>query len=401
MHTDQRLGRADIADRIVGLVSEGRAGQPLLFCGPVGAGKEVTALGIARRLNCVDPDHCGQPNPCESCRKALTFQHPDIRWFGPAPAPLEDQKNAPKVRAIFEAKMADPFHEPPFAATAQVLIGNPENPGPLTVRGLMQFVRRQSFQGRWKVAVVADAHRMNKAAANAFLKTLEEPPPATLLMLLTSRPSSLLPTIISRCQKVNFEPYPEDQLHDVMASLRPETDAVVREDAARLAGGDARRALSLLEPEMQTLLAWSSAVFGEVNEGRGSVGQVAAEHLNAGFLPTPQEDGSVNPRAGKTDDTAVRRRRALVFCEMLGLLTGETLACASCGQNWQPRLAAQSAMVRRVALVRRTASLLADLERIERAKHDIDGNLNLGLVMAGLCEDLSTHVRRDQVTTSA
>lgn len=401
MHRDQRLGRSDIADRIVSLVQDGRVGQPLLFCGPVGAGKEITALGIARRLNCVDPEHCGDATPCESCQKALTFQHPDIRWFGPAPAPYEDQKNAGKVREIFEAKMADPFHEPPFSATAQVLIGNPEHPGPLTVRGLMQFVRRQSFQSAWKVAVVADAHRMNPAAANAFLKTLEEPPPSTLLLLLSSRPSSLLPTIISRCQKVNLEPYAEDHLLAVLTELRPEADPSLLQDAARLAGGDARRALSLLEPELQTLLAWSAAVFGELNQGRRAVGQVAAELLNAGFMPAPDEKGNMEPKANKLDDAGGRRRRALVFCEMLALLTGEALGCKERGQGWQPRLAAQAEVVGQAALVRQSHSLVADLERIERAKRDIDGNLNLGLVMAGLCEDLSNHVRRDQITPSA
>jgi DNA polymerase-3 subunit delta' len=395
VHRDQRLGRRPIADRIVRLAAEGRLGQPLLLVGPAGSGKEITALGIARRLNCVDPENCTPDHVCESCQKALSFQHPDIRWLGPAPASLEDANQARRVREILERKIAEPFAEPDYA-TSQVLIGNPEQPGPLTVRGLMQFARRQAFQGRWKVAVVADAHRMNKAAANAFLKTLEEPPPATLLMLLTDRPSSLLPTILSRCQKVAFEPYDDEQLTAILAELKGDIDAAARAEAVRLAGGDARRAVALLSPEMQELQAWSVAVYLELGEGRSLAGHIAAEHLNAGILPRTKEEGELDLKSGRVDDAASRRRRALVVCENLALLTAEVLACRERGADWQPRLASQADRLRAIAARRRTPGLLDDLARIERAKHEIDGNLNLGLVMAGLCEDLGAHARRDQ-----
>ncbi|MEZ4387787.1 MAG: hypothetical protein R3D98_09455 [Candidatus Krumholzibacteriia bacterium] len=401
MHRDQRLGRRQIADRIVHLVEDGRLGQPLPLTGPTGCGKEITALGIARRLNCRDPEDCRAARPCESRQKANTFQHPDIRWFGPAPAAYEDQNQADRVREIFVAKAENPFFTPVFADTSQVLIGNPEHPGPLTVRGLMQFARRQSFQGRWKVAVVADAHRMNAAAANALLKTLEEPPPATLIMLLSSRPSSLLPTILSRCQKVPFEPYPEADLAEILAVLEPEAPADRRLRAARLAGGDARRALALLEPEMEALLGWARDVFTQLNAGHAFPSQAAAEVLNTGALLARKEDGSPDPRSSKVEDSPARRRRALVFCEMLGLLYGEALACLECGAAWRPRLSDHADLVRQATRGRRTAGLLADLERLERAKHDIDGNFNLGLVMAALGEDLSEHVRRDQIPTSA
>ncbi len=405
VHRDQRLGRPAIADRIVDLVENGRGGQPLLFAGPAGSGKEVTALGIARRLNCRDPEHCDPgpgdgPRSCESCQKAASFQHPDIRWLGPAPASYEDSGSSGKVRELLEAKIADPFASPEFSATSQVLIGNPEQPGPLTVRGLMQFARRQAFQGRWKVAVVADAHRMNPAAANALLKTLEEPPPATLIILLSDRPSSLLPTILSRCQKVTFEPYSAPELAVVVEELRPESDPQARADAVRLAEGDARRALALLEPETQTLQAWAEATFLALGEGRAVAGHVAAEHLNGGILPRTDEKGDLDLKKGRVDDPPRRRRRALVFCETFALLTGEMIACREQGEAWRPRLRRSAERLRTLAAGRRTSSLLDDLARIERAKHEIDGNLNLGLVMAALCEEISNHVRRDQAAAA-
>ena len=90
LRTDRFLGHHDIADRITRALERGQAGQPYLFVGPEGCGKEVTALEIARRVNCAAPDTCQPQQRCESCQKALTFQHPDIRWIGPAPASLED-----------------------------------------------------------------------------------------------------------------------------------------------------------------------------------------------------------------------------------------------------------------------------------------------------------------------
>ena len=72
--------------------------------------------------------------------KALGFQHPDIRWIGPAPASIDDAG----VRDLLEKKIANPFYQDPAAATAQVRIGDPENPEPLTIRSLIRFLRRRA-----------------------------------------------------------------------------------------------------------------------------------------------------------------------------------------------------------------------------------------------------------------
>ena len=116
------------------------------------------------------------------------------------------------MRDLLENKIANPFHQDPAAATAQVRIGDPENPEPMTIRSLIHFLRRRAFQSPYKVAVVADGHRLNTAAANAFLKTLEEPPPDTVIFLLTTGTEGMLPTILSRCQKIRFEPWTEEEL---------------------------------------------------------------------------------------------------------------------------------------------------------------------------------------------
>lgn len=378
------LGNRDIADRLLELIRAGRIGQPFLFVGPSGSGKEVTALEIARRCQCCCAEPCRPGALCESCQKAATFQHPDIRWFGPAPASFEDSGKPELVRQIFEAKIENPFHQPDVAASCQILIGNPEQPGPLTVRSLQRFLRRRTFQSRWKAAIMVDADRLNPAAANALLKTLEEPPSSSLIMLLSSSQAGLPPTILSRCQQVMFTPYSEDRILAILARMRPEVDEATRRQVARCAAGDMRRALELLTEESLHLCRWTEKVFADLCCSR--IGRL---HQAAELLHT----GAVAIKRPKSADSVFRRRQALRVCDHLTWLLAETLACREQHAGWVPRFDHLSDQVRRAAAVRDTGVLLRDIERVDRAKHQIDGNLNLGLVMAGLFQDLSDHDR--------
>lgn len=375
-------GSRAVADRLHRDLAAGRVGQPYLFVGPDGCGKEVTALEIARLAQCRRPQTCRRGALCESCQKAVTFQHPDIRWIGPAPAALEDAKKSPEVREIFAAKIEDAFYRPDFAASSQILIGNPDQPGPLTVRGLLQFLRRQAFQSPWKIAVVADANRLNLAAANALLKTLEEPPPRAIIMLLVPSLAGVLPTILSRCQQVSFTAYSAAELETLLADLHPEADAAVRAEAARLADGNIRKALGLLDADSQALRRWVETLFDALADRRSDRAVLAAEQLHTGTGPGLPGGGH---------DLAARRQRALQVCETLALLLAETVACRERGPHWQPRATAAAALVRRAAAQWDTDGLLRAIARVEQAKQDIDGNFNLGLVMAVLLQDLSVH----------
>lgn len=374
-------GSRAIADRLLGLIAAGRVGQPFLWVGPEGSGKEVTALDLARRSQCAAAAACQPGALCESCQKAVTFQHPDIRWFGPAPASLEDPGKAELVRQIFEAKISNPFAQPDFAASCQILIGDPEQPGPLTVRSLQLFLRRRTFQSRWKVVIITDANRLNPAAANALLKTLEELPPSSLVMLLAASLAGLPPTILSRCQKIIFPPYQEQEIATILAQLQPETDPQERAEAARCAGGNMRRALDLLSDESRHLQRWTEDLFADLCRGRNGRLQLAAERLHQGDLAD----------RGESRDAVGKRRQALRVCDHLNWLLAESLACREQGTSWQPRIAQASELVRQAAAVRSTETLLRDIVRVDRARHQIDGNLNLGLVMAALLQDLGEH----------
>lgn len=103
-------------------------------------------------------------NECVGCRQVETHQHVDTLWIEPQ------------------------------SKSRQILADD--------VRGLIQRMTKTSFEGGWKAGVVLCADCMNESSENALLKTLEEPPPKSILLLVTDSPQSLLPTIISRCQKV-------------------------------------------------------------------------------------------------------------------------------------------------------------------------------------------------------
>ncbi len=387
-------GRRGTLESLLRMRENDQLGQPFLLAGPDGSGKENTALEFARIINCSAPETCGAGSLCESCAKALAFQHPDIHWIGPAPATVKEDD----IRALLVRKMGNPFDSSPWAASSQVGIGDPENPGPMTVRSLIHFLRRKAFQSPYKVAIVADAHRMNLASANAFLKTLEEPPPRSVIFLLSSASESMLPTIRSRCRKIQLDPWPVSEL----APLLAEQAGVTAEAAAgviRAADGNARRALALLTPGAGILVEWAMMIFEWIQRGDRALCAVAADELHRGAISHAarlDENNAGSPESKPAKEPIERRARAIRLCELLALLYSDTVACRELGTDWIPRLEVARESVQRAAASRGTRSLLQDLARIESARGEIDRNLNIGLVMAVLFEELSNHVGIDQ-----
>ncbi|MBU8870227.1 MAG: hypothetical protein KOO60_05045 [Gemmatimonadales bacterium] len=389
-------GRRDILDQLLHLRAADKLGQPFLLTGPEGSGKENTALEFARLINCADPASCGPEHLCESCIKVLGFQHPDVRWIGPAPAAVKEDE----VRDLMVSKIANPFHQSPWSATAQLGIGDPENPGPLTIRSVIRFLRNRAFQSPFKVAIVADSHRMNQASANAFLKTLEEPPPQTVIFMLSSSAEGMLPTILSRCQKIRFDPWPEAELIPLLQG-QSGVDQKTAGQAARAADGNARRALSLLKPGAGIYLDWATRLFGWIQGSDRAMAAIAADELHRGVISHACElddEAAGTPEAKPAKDSSLRRERAIRLCELLNLLYSDTVACRELGQQWKPRLASASGMVAAAGPKRKTGSLLREMALIEGSRQEIDRNINIGLSMAVLFEGLIDHVERDKGT---
>jgi DNA polymerase III subunit delta' len=197
------VGNRAVVDTIRRQIAAQRLPHSLLFSGIAGVGKWTLAQFLAKTLNCsrLDKDFC---NECASCRKISEGSYPDVKNIGP---------------------------DSQFILIDQV-------------REISREVFFRPFEGRQRVFIIDEAERLNAAAANSFLKTLEEPPDTSTLILVTARPNELLPTIRSRCQLYRFTPIPSADIERLLQSQL----ALSSEDRnllARVATGSLGRALTL------------------------------------------------------------------------------------------------------------------------------------------------------------
>jgi DNA polymerase-3 subunit delta' len=175
-----------------------------LFSGDAGIGKKMTARALAAAVNCKNAGPDGGCSVCPSCRKVASGGHPDVHI-------VASDGDEIKIDQI---------------------------------RQLQTDLALKSFEGAKKILIVDSAERLNAASANAFLKTLEEPPGDALIVLITPMPQSLLPTIRSRCQEIRFLPLPRHTLAQSLMRQR----GLAEGDAwflAALAQGSMGRALEM------------------------------------------------------------------------------------------------------------------------------------------------------------
>lgn len=195
-----------------------RVAGTYLFSGPEGIGKKLAALNLAKLLNCANPQqsHSSMPDSCDecrSCRKITEGVHPDVM--------------------VVKADTA--------AARPTLKIEQ--------IRQILEVMALQPYEGKHRIIIVDDADTMNESAANAFLKTLEEPAENSHLILVTSRPFSLLPTIRSRCQTIYFQPLQMAEVKEALALNSAPVDHI--DTLAAGAEGSPGLALSLVGEEME------------------------------------------------------------------------------------------------------------------------------------------------------
>ena len=206
MSLSEIRGQEKAIGMLTGILNRKRLASSYLFSGESGIGKKLTAVNFAKALNCLNsasaPDFPADAcDRCESCLKIVSGSHPDLLLISPE----DRQIRIDEIRLIDEALSFRPF------------------------------------EGRKKVVIVDDADTMNIAAANAFLKTLEEPPKDSIIILISSRPDRLPATIRSRCSRVNFVPLPLESCRQVLRGNIPDEDLAT---IARLSMGKPGLALS-------------------------------------------------------------------------------------------------------------------------------------------------------------
>ena len=261
-----------------------RLPHALLLHGPEGVGKERFATVLAAGLFCVRRGPgltpCGE---CAECALSRAGSHPDLHWLRRP----EDRKTI----------------------------------GVDAVREACEQLGMTSMRGGHRVAIVSPAHLMTTSAQNALLKTLEEPAPRTLLVLVTSRPSGLLATLRSRCQRVEVPRPPNAQ---ALEWLGEQLGATPSRGLLELAGGSPLRAASLA-PHFGPLEAQMTELLEGLLGGRSEVTGVAGEMLGEG-LP-------VRLDWLEAWLTGTLRQRALVNAKPLTLPGGPLLQRAAAEVN--------------------------------------------------------------------
>lgn len=218
---EKLIGNQAVKDHLERLISKGRMPHALLFSGPDGIGKKHFALDAARSFVCVD---ARSPFPCEKCGACLRVDTIIM--------PKAEDRDAHKLTVPTghtDVKLVVPYKR-------NILID--------AIRDLEHEANFRPFEARARVFIVDDADKMNDAASNALLKTLEEPAETSYIFLITSRPDKLLQTIRSRCQQVRFAPVAAEEIETVL-TVRAGLSADDARLAARLAAGSVSRAMSI------------------------------------------------------------------------------------------------------------------------------------------------------------
>lgn len=314
-------------------LARGRLGHAFLFVGPPGIGKRRAAAHVAQGLLCethlaATLDPCGK---CAGCKQVEEDSHPDF---------------------FAVAKPSDK-HEMPIHV----------------IQELCEKLSLKPARGRHKIAVVDDADLLNEEAANCFLKTLEEPPPASLLILLASSVETQLATIVSRCQILRFQELPMEEIAGLLVRLEVTDDP---EEAIRLA-------------------AWGTGSVGRAIELAQGDWREARRQLLDGLTAAPIQATDLSSKIQEFIDSASkeavpRRARAKQIIRMAADLFRDGLATAS---GTTVHLSVDPAKARALAERMDEDSLLDLIDRCLQADYHIGRFLNQTLAIDCWIDDLA------------
>lgn len=228
-----------------------RIAQAYLFHGSDGVGKFTTALYFGMALNCLAKSEFRPCGVCSSCRKFLALDHPDLLYIFPTPnlgLNLDGEITKTEYKSEYEGyirnKIETPWEDHQFSANIMIRKES--------MSWLIKRLSLSSYEASHRVCIIEDADSMNTETSNAFLKTLEEPPENTVIILITNNLSRLLPTIISRCQPVHFQPVTPSVMEAILRDNFNVSPELAR-TASHIADGSVKRAIHFAHNESSEL----------------------------------------------------------------------------------------------------------------------------------------------------
>lgn len=350
---NQIRGHSSHVDWFRRAIRRGRLSHGYVFAGPDGIGKRLFARTLAQCLLCQRHRNeellaCGE---CPACKQVAADSHPDLHWLARIPG---------KSQLLVEQ-----------------FIGPKENRGR---EGLCYDLSLLPMEADRKIAIIDDASDMNDSnseIANVFLKTLEEPQPGALIILLVSNLDSLLTTIRSRCQIVRFAPLLDTDVSDLLQQLDWVKEPGEAASLAQLSGGSLTVAAQLLDPALREL---RDGMYGEL--------------ARSDFNPLALSDCLTSGLDAIGGDTATQRRNAhwlirfaLEFYRNAALSLsdpsreGPILAAVQFAQRFDSRSPEDYEFI--LSLFERVA---------ETAKH-IDANIAVPRCLETMCDELGQQLR--------
>jgi DNA polymerase-3 subunit delta' len=314
------------------IVRRSRLGHAYLLAGPRGVGKKLFAAELAKTLLCERAGGSFEPcDRCPSCLQVAAGTHPDLIL-----AARPDEKVEFPIEVIREvgAKLA-----------------------------------LKPARGGFKIAIIDDADDFNDEAANAFLKTLEEPPPRSLILLIATDPERQLATIQSRCQLVRFAPLPPAVIAGLLQKQAMEPAQAER--LARISGGSLGQAVELSDPELWN---FRGALLAELAKAKPDSVRLAKKWFE--FVE----------EAGK--EAGAQRRRAALTIRLLVDVLNQALR-TSAGAELENVADEDRDAVRALADRLGTEKLMRLIDRCLVADHQIDRKVQLVLIVEALADSLA------------
>lgn len=246
------VGQEEVKLRLIKSIADGRVAHTQLFLGAEGVGSLATAIAYGQYINCksrIGSDSCGV---CPSCVKYSKFSHPDLHFYFPNTTTdsMKDKARSELLLTEWRAYLQDSSAYATQNGWYSFLgVGNKQ--GMINVRDAADIVSKMSmkpYEAEYKVVIIWLAEKLNADASNKLLKTLEEPPSNTLILLIAERYELIIPTVRSRAQFVKFNKIPDE---DIQTALTKVVDHNINEvnlsSVAKQAKGSWNKALSLLD----------------------------------------------------------------------------------------------------------------------------------------------------------
>lgn len=212
------IGQDHIKKQLIKTVEDNRISHAQLFMGPEGSGKLALAIAYAQYINCENKGESDACGICTSCRKYKKYVHPDLHFVFPVKKSSETKpENSDDYVEIWRnALLENPYINP---RTWYQKLDLENKQGIIPTNESNRVINKlyfKSFEAEYKTMVIWLPERMHQHAANKLLKLIEEPPPKTLFLLISENPDALLPTILSRTQKLRIPKIDDESMFNAI-----------------------------------------------------------------------------------------------------------------------------------------------------------------------------------------